>query len=64
MSDAQIKKLARTFIEEQKRILEEYGDGVVRSKCKDAVEGAQKTFRMISTASHAQVRANDLRVKD
>jgi hypothetical protein len=59
MSDAQIKKLARTFIEEQKKILEEYGDGVVRSKCADAVKGAQKTFRMISTASHAQVRIKD-----
>lgn len=59
MSDAQIKKLAKTFIDEQKKILEEYGDGVVRSKYKDAVEGARKTFRMISTASHAQVRIRD-----
>ena len=57
MSDAQIKKLAKTFIEEQKRILEEYGDGVVRAKCKDAVEGARKTFRMISSASHANTNS-------
>jgi hypothetical protein len=58
MSDAQIKKLARTFIEEQKRILEKYGDGAVRgAKYRDAVEGARKTFSMISAASHAQVRA-------
>jgi hypothetical protein len=60
MSDARIKKLAKTFIEEQKRILEEYGDGVVRSKYKEAVEGARKTFRMISSASHAKT---DSRIK-
>jgi hypothetical protein len=44
MSNDQIKKLAKTFIEEQRRILEEHGDGVVRSKYNAAIASAQKTF--------------------
>lgn len=51
MPQDQIKKLARTFIEEQKRILESHGDRVVQSKYKDAVAGAERTFQMISSAS-------------
>ena len=37
MSKDQAKKLAEKFIEEQARILEEYGDSVVKSKRKNAV---------------------------
>ena len=48
MSKKQLKQLAKTFIEEQKRILEEYGDGVVRSKYNDAIASAQKTFASMS----------------
>ena len=51
MSSDDIKKLAQQFIDEQKRILEEHGDGVVRSKYKDAVASAQKTFEAISAKS-------------
>jgi hypothetical protein len=48
MSEQQVKQLAKTFIEEQKRILEEYGDGVVRSEYNDAVASAQRTFAAIT----------------
>jgi hypothetical protein len=51
MSEAEIKKLAKTFIEEQKKILEQHGDGIARGKYKEALAGAQKTFQMISAAS-------------
>lgn len=54
MSNEQIKELAKTFINEQKRVLEEYGDSVVRSKYKEAVQGAQRTFQMINKASRAK----------
>ncbi len=48
MSKNDVKKLAEQFIAEQKRILEEHGDTIVRSKYKDAIEGARKTFSAIS----------------
>jgi hypothetical protein len=51
MSTDQAKKLAKQFIEDQKQILEAHGDKVVRSKCKDAIEGAQRTFEALSAAS-------------
>ena len=54
MSEAQLKKLAKTFIEEQKKILKQHGDGVAKGKYKEALAGAQKTFQMISTASHGK----------
>jgi hypothetical protein len=54
MSEAQIKKLAKEFIEEQKRILVQHGDRVVSKKYKEALAGAQKTFQMISTASQGK----------
>lgn len=58
MSEAQIKKLAKTFIEEQKRILEQHGDGVAKSKYREAVAGAQRTFQMISSASAKMTKEN------
>jgi hypothetical protein len=48
MSTNDAKKLAKDFIDAQKRILEEHGDTIVRSKYKDAVEGARKTFLAMS----------------
>ncbi len=51
MSSKQIKQLAKEFIDQQKRILEQHGDRIVRSKYRDAVDGARKTFEAISTAS-------------
>lgn len=48
MSKDQIKKFAKDFIEEQKRILEAHGDRVVRSKYNDAILSAQRTFEAIS----------------
>jgi hypothetical protein len=51
MSTDDTKKLAKQFIDDQKRILEQHGDRVVRSKYKDAIAGAQRTFEAISTAS-------------
>jgi hypothetical protein len=48
MSNAQIKILAKQFIDEQKRILEEHGDRVVRSKYKEAIVSAEKTFQKMS----------------
>jgi hypothetical protein len=44
MSRIDTRTLARQFMEEQKRILEEYGDSVVFSKYKNAVTSAEKTF--------------------
>jgi hypothetical protein len=48
MSEKQLKQLAKTFIDEQKRILEEHGDGIVRSKYNDAILSAQKTFASLA----------------
>ena len=48
MSKNEAKEFAKRFIEEQKRILESYGDTVVRAKYNDAVNGAQRTFETIS----------------
>ena len=48
MSKAEAKKMAEKFIEEQKRILEQYGDGVVKSKCKEAVMSVQAVFQQIA----------------
>ena len=49
MSDREIKKLARLYIDGQKKILEEHGDSIVRSKYKEAVASAEKTFRTIAS---------------
>ncbi len=48
MSTEQIRKFARQFIDEQKKILEEHGDAIVRSKYKAAIRSAQRTFEEIS----------------
>jgi hypothetical protein len=53
MSEKQAKKLATQFIEDQKRILEEYGDSVVKSKCKDAVASVQQLFQAIASKQTA-----------
>jgi hypothetical protein len=49
MSDTEIKKLAREFIDSQKKILEEHGDSIVKSKYEEAVVSAEKIFRSIVT---------------
>ena len=51
MSSDQAKKLAKQFIDDQKQILEAHGDKVVRSKYREAVMGAQRTFEALSAAS-------------
>jgi predicted DNA repair protein MutK len=51
MSSEQARKLAKQFINEQKQILEAHGDRVVRSKYKDAIAGAERTFQALSAAS-------------
>lgn len=51
MSSTQIKELAEQFIEEQKHVLEQHGDAIVRARYKEAVDGARKTFETISAAS-------------
>lgn len=61
MSSEQAKKLAKQFIEDQKQIIESHGDQVVRSKYRDAVEGAQRTFEAISHASVKLTQAMDAR---
>lgn len=48
MSRDQLKKFAKQFIDDQKRILEEHGDKVIHSKYKEAIDSAQKTFEAIS----------------
>jgi hypothetical protein len=57
MSADQAKKLAQKFIEDQKRILEEYGDSVVKSKCKDAVASVQEIFKAIASRPAARAKA-------
>jgi vacuolar-type H+-ATPase subunit E/Vma4 len=49
MSKDQAKKLAERFIKEQERILEEYGDSVLKSKRKSAVESVQQIFQEIAS---------------
>jgi hypothetical protein len=49
MSKDQAKKLAERFIREQEQILEEYGDSVLKSKRKSAVESVQQIFREIAS---------------
>jgi len=51
MSKEQAKKLAEKFIEEQVKILEEYGDSVVKSKRKDAIASVQQIFQAIGSKS-------------
>ena len=57
MPGDKIKQLAKNFIDDQKRILTKHGDGIVKSKCRDAVDGARKTFETISAAS-AKLKAS------
>jgi hypothetical protein len=61
MSKERAKKLAEKFIDEQAKILEEYGDSVIKSKRKSAVASVQQIFQAIGskpmngkTASHAK----------
>jgi hypothetical protein len=51
MSDKKIRQLARRFMNEQKKILEEHGDRVVRGKYHQAVASAERTFREIASAT-------------
>jgi hypothetical protein len=45
VTSEQVKKLAREFMKDQKRILEEFGDSAVASKIKEETESAEKTFQ-------------------
>jgi hypothetical protein len=56
MTDTEVKKLARQFMNEQKEILEEHGDTVVRSKYKEAVLSAERTFRAIVSGTAATAK--------
>src|SRR5438067_2334946 len=49
MSKEQAKKLAEEFIQSQERILEEYGDSVVKSKRKNAIASVQQIFQAITS---------------
>ena len=49
MSEEQAKKLAEKFINEQVKILEEFGDSAVKSKRKDAVASVQQIFQAIGS---------------
>jgi hypothetical protein len=49
MSKEKAKKLAEQFIKEQERILEKYGDSVVKSKRKNAVASVQRIFQAIAS---------------
>jgi hypothetical protein len=49
MSKEQARKLAEKFMAEQTKILEEYGDSVVKSKRKDAVASVQQIFQAIGS---------------
>jgi vacuolar-type H+-ATPase subunit E/Vma4 len=51
MSKDQAKRLAEKFIDEQARILEEYGDRVIKSKRKSAVASVQQIFQAIGSKS-------------
>lgn len=56
--DAHAKKLAREFMEDQKRILEEFGDSAIPSKYKDAIASAQKTFQVLCAKSSMPNKAS------
>jgi hypothetical protein len=51
MSKHEAKKLAEQFIDDQARILEEYGDKVIKSKRKKAVASVQQIFQALSSKS-------------
>jgi hypothetical protein len=56
MTDTQVKKLARRFMNEQKEILEEHGDKIVRSKYKEALLSAERTFRAIASGTASKAK--------
>jgi hypothetical protein len=51
------RALARKFIEEQKRILEEHGDGVVEEKYKHAVASVQEVFQTLAAKRRMKKKA-------
>lgn len=51
MSKEEAKKLAEKFMQEQERILEEYGDSVVKSKRRDAVASVEQIFQALGSKS-------------
>jgi hypothetical protein len=57
MSDDRAKQMAQKFIEGQKKILEQYGDKVIQSKCKDAVSSVTKVFKAINSKDTAQAKS-------
>jgi len=57
MSEERAKILAKKFVEEQKKILKEYGDTVVESNCKQAVSSVTKVFKAIGTSAKQSAQA-------
>lgn len=57
MSDQQIKKLARNYMNEQKKILKEHGDSVVQAKYGEAVASVEKIFRAIAKDAKSTAQA-------
>ncbi|HKM81920.1 MAG TPA: hypothetical protein VJY15_13285 [Candidatus Acidoferrum sp.] len=57
MSNERAKILAQKFMEEQKKILREYGDTVVESNCKEAVSSVTKVFKAIGTSPKQSAQA-------
>jgi vacuolar-type H+-ATPase subunit H len=63
MSKEEAKKLAEKFIQEQERIIEEYGDSVVKSKRKDAIASVQQIFEAIASRPVVTTTKNDSHAK-
>jgi hypothetical protein len=57
MSDQKVRKLARAYMNEQKKILKEYGDSVVQSKYNEAVVAVERIFREIANKPKASAQA-------
>jgi urate oxidase len=58
----QVKKIAKDFIDSQKRILEEFGDSAVASKLKEETISAEKTFHNLCFKRKASDRKLAARV--
>lgn len=63
MSKQELRELAKRFIDDQKHILESHGDTIVRSKYKEAVAAAQKTFEAISAKPPAQAVTTHIKTR-
>jgi hypothetical protein len=61
MSVEETRKFAKQYMDEQRRILEQHGDKVVKSRYREAVNAAEQTFsvltRKAATCASEKVRA-------